>query len=229
MATEIEIKYLFPAEQTSILSERLSALGSHMGSHLLDNEYFDSDQQTLIQNRCALRIRRQYPATISLAALLARDGNNPVPIAVEQTLKTAGQEVQGIFQRREWNWPLANHMQQLDGQLLEQTEIKRHWPANLPVSELKAVFRTIFQRSRWLIEWQGYRFEAALDQGQVSAANKSATINELELEWLDQGAIADVEPALRDLGAVLARDIKLTPSSISKAHQGYRLLQSTAI
>lgn len=228
MATEIEIKYLFPADQMAALADCLSALGTNLGHQLLDNEYFDSDQQSLIQHRCALRIRRQYAATVALSEINQANSTQQTPIAVEQTLKTAGQEVQGIFQRHEWNWPLANDARQLDLNRLQQTEIQPYWPAQVSFDQLKGVFRTIFERQRWLIEWQGYQFEAAIDHGIVTAANKTDQINELELEWLNQGDLADVETPLRDLGRLLAETIDLVPSSLSKAHRGYQLLQSNS-
>src|SRR5690606_27645162 len=61
--------------------------------------------------------------------------------------------------------------------------------------------------------------EAALDLGEVKAGKLREEICELELE-LRQGEPA----ALLELAAELAASLPLTPSDISKAERGYRLL-----
>ncbi len=225
MATEIEIKYVFPANQSRLLGQYLTELGQSLGCHVLDNEYFDTPAQTLIQNRCALRIRRQYDASVRID-----DIQQQQPIAAEQTLKTAGKEVAGVFQRQEWNWPIDHDAVVLNYNYLQQETIRQYLPTDLPLiqleNQLKPAFRTLFERQRWLIEWQGFRFEAAIDQGWVSAKDKKDSISELELEWLDQGEISEVESALRSLGDKLSQQISLLPSSISKAEKGYRLVNS---
>lgn len=218
MATEIEIKCIFNPTQTNLLIESLDTLGQAQISQLLDNQYFDTPDLLLNKHRCALRIRRCYPQSFTID-----DIADYAPHKAEQTLKTAGQQINGIFQRNEWNWPLEIPDVQLNSAFLAEPNIQAHLPEDLDHTSLKPLFRTIFLRRCWLIEWQGLRFEAAIDLGSVRSAHLSSDINELEIECLNGGSIDQVQRPLQALVSHLQQTIQLSPSTISKAHMGYQL------
>jgi triphosphatase len=92
--------------------------------------------------------------------------------------------------------------------------------------DLQPLFRTDFERQRWVITHADARIEVALDHGEVSVPGTplSAPILELELELLGgpDTALLLVAEALRESpGGALA----LLPSDISKAQRGMSLLK----
>lgn len=129
-----------------------------------------------------------------------------------QTLKSALGEDGG---RDEWEWPVATDT--ADPTLLAGT------PAALPDgARLAPQFTVTVSRTVRIVEADGARIEFALDDGEVRAGGRRETFLELELELL-----SGAPQALDALAARLGEQVALTPSTVTKAEQGFRLLSGT--
>lgn len=204
MSQETEIKLSLPPQDAAAICQLpLLKQARYNGQQMLLNDYYDTPDLALHRHRIALRIRQHNNTFI-------------------QTLKTAGQVNQGLHQRREWEWPLPD--QQLNPALLPA----EHWPSTIDSNQLRPVFSTHFQRSRWLLETVDYQIEVALDQGAVAVYDQqqhphNCAICELELELLD-GDVAHLHHLAEQLRQALP---SLQPSDISKAQLGYQLYRQT--
>ena len=166
------------------------------------NTYFDTLDLDLKQRRMAVRER----------------------LAGEQwllTVKTAGQSENGLSRRQEWEGPTTPGA--LDfAALVTDAELAATLMALR--SELKPLFRTDFERHRWVLSHAGASIEVALDQGHITVpgTDLSETILELELELL-----SGPDDALHALAQTLRQTpsggIALTPSDLSKAQRGFAL------
>lgn len=162
----------------------------------LGNIYYDTPDKALNEACVALRIREKNGEYF-------------------QTLKTRGESVNGLARRGEWEWSIPDN--QLDFTLLSEV-----WPEALqgvPAESLEPLFATDFNRTVWLVEFNGARVEAALDQGLVKSGELNSAICELELELVEGD-----EAVLQQIAEALGRDIPLTPSDKSKAERGFELL-----
>jgi inorganic triphosphatase YgiF len=135
-----------------------------------------------------------------------------------QTIK-AGVSGAGMFDRSEW-----------------ESEIDRDEPdlnlaAGTPVADLLAgrrsrlrpVFKTVVDRTTWLIETDQSEIEVALDQGQVVAQGNEQPIAELELE-LKRGLPDDLFAVARSLD----RKSALRIGVLTKSERGYSLVGDQA-
>lgn len=129
-----------------------------------------------------------------------------------QTLKSAIGDDGG---RDEWEWPVASDL--ADPDLLAGT------PAALPEGTMLAPqFTVTVSRAVRVVETDSARIEIALDDGEVQAGGRREAFLELELELLS-GALQ----ALDALAARLGQQVALTPSTVTKAERGFRLLSGT--
>ena len=198
MSEEIEIKFIVHPDAVASLPDRISASeGIHTAPQRLINIYFETAGLDLRHHGIGLRIR----------------GNNE---RYEMTVKTAGKVIGGLHQHPEYNIPLPGP--ELDLSLLPP-EI---WPAGTDIHELqqavKPLFRTDYQREKWLVTFHDSQVEVAFDQGEVVAGGLREPICELELELM-QGNTAD----LLAYAQTLTADGGLRMGSLSKAARGYHL------
>jgi inorganic triphosphatase YgiF len=204
---EIEIKFEVAADKLELLTQsRFFKEKIHLMQTLsLENTYFDTQLLALNSKKIALRIRKV--------------GNGYI-----QTLKTQGSSDKGLHKRLEWEWNLAeNH---LNTELLP----KEHWPSDVDVDDLKAVFTTNFSRQVCQFDHVGQdgklsRLEMALDLGNVAVSGlaEGVAISELELELI-QGC----ESAVTEVASMLAVQCSfLTRSNTSKALRGYNLIKKS--
>jgi triphosphatase len=129
-----------------------------------------------------------------------------------QTLKSALGEDGG---RDEWEWPAATDAP--DPSLLATTS------AALPAGAvLVARFTVSVSRTVRIVETDGARIEIALDDGEVQAGGRREAFLELELELL-----SGASQALGRLADQLRASVALTPSTVTKAERGFRLLDVT--
>lgn len=129
-----------------------------------------------------------------------------------QTLKSALGEDGG---RDEWEWPVATDA--AEPALLVET------PAMLPPGvALAPQFTVTVTRTVRIVETDGARIEIALDDGEVQAGGRTEAFLELELELL-----SGAPQALDALAARLGARVALTPSTVTKAERGFRLLSGT--
>ena len=179
----------------------------------LINHYFDTPDQMLRKHHMALRVR----------------WNGEVYV---QTLKQKGESRNGLTNRGEWEWPLESPG--LDATLVPMDL----WPAVVrsQLDTLVPLFETNFERTLWLLGIPSgslsknripARVEMALDQGRIRVADGHFSpedeILEVELELLEGDP--DI---LHSVWEQLANDIRLTPSDLSKAERGYRLIGGSA-
>ena len=205
MKKEIEVKLEISAEAVDRLLECrfFSSITTKVEQKTLSNTYYDTSDWQLNKRRIALRVRDSDGQFI-------------------QTLKTKGVSEQGLHQRLEWEWDLQ--LPQLDLSLLPQ----QHWPADIAIDDLKALFTTNFSRQLWYFQHCDVNgvessIEMALDRGLVAAAGieQQSPICELELELLEGSATALVEVA----AILTAQCPELRACDLSKAARGYQLLQ----
>ncbi len=126
-----------------------------------------------------------------------------------QTLKAALGDDGG---RDEWEWPVETDTP--DAALLAGT------PAALPAgTALVPLFTVTSRRTLRMVETDGALIELVIDDARVEAGGRRETFLELELE-LKGGDAA----ALATLAARLSRVAALTPTDLTKAGRGFRLL-----
>ncbi|HCH70572.1 MAG TPA: hypothetical protein DE042_08905 [Colwellia sp.] len=207
MTTEIELKYLIPAnhEDNDVVVDKITAFLNRqnitftLDKKQLSNDYFDNTELALRRMDIGLRIRgvdQQY----------------------EQTVKTAGKVVGCLHQRPEYNVDLEDNHLDL---LLFPEHI---WPDDVDVAKLEkslqVIFNTDFSRQKWLITQDSSVIELALDRGEIFTSPNIETlaINELEIEL-----VSGDEQALFALAEQLMTIVHMKPGKLSKAARGYAL------
>lgn len=204
--TETELKLRLDAGDVPRLLAHPLLAQAPQTLHLL-NTYFDTPDLALKARRIAVRERRLGDQTLL-------------------TVKTAGRSVRGLTQRSEWEAPTQPGQPDFAA-LVDDTALATDLAALAP--RLRPVFRTDFQRRRWVLPHAGARIEVALDEGLISSGHSAATpdgtraepILELELELLDGPA-----EALLSLAAALQAGDEpawLHPFDRSKAQRGLAL------
>ena len=198
---ETELKLSLNAADLPALRAHPLLAGPSDTQRLL-NTYFDTPTQDLQRARMAVRER------LSGSDWLL-------------TVKTAGSSVGGLSRRQEWEGPTLQGA--LDfAALVDDAALAAQlmaWRA-----DLQPLFRTDFERQRWVITHAEAQIEVALDQGEVSVpgTSLSAPILELELELLGgpDTALLLVAEALRQSPS---GPLALLPSDTSKAQRGMAL------
>jgi inorganic triphosphatase YgiF len=206
---EIELKLRVATADLPVLRRRLLALGRPT-HQLVDNAYFDTDDWRLARARAGLRLRRIDRA----------DG--PVWL---QTFKT--QALPGVMSARgEWEQPVADARLNLAALASTPLSALLGAEASLLAHSLHAVFRTVFRRSRAVVDWGGGQIEYALDIGSIDASGLQEPICELELELLggEPGSLVSLARHLME-GPEPGRSrcLALMIDGHSKALRGYRL------
>lgn len=205
MGMEREIKLALPASQVQAATQWFVARAGTDGHAIkLVNIYFDTPQLTLASSKSALRLRQ-------------------TPDGWLQTFKTAGNAMNGLHNRHEWELPVAGPKLEIDA-LLSVCDVPATADAlKQAAPSLIELFRTNFTRTIWLLATDGALIEAAIDQGDVLAEVdgelRREPISEIELE-LKSGDEAALHTLATELGKRIAG---LAPDDISKAQRGYRL------
>lgn len=204
MSIETELKLGLEPDAVEALLRHPLLAATPKQQHL-SNTYFDTEDLALTQQKVAVRERR-----VGLQTLL--------------TVKTAGESLGGLSQRREWEAPTQPgtfdfyHLVD-DATIAESLAGMAH--------RLIPVFTTDFERLSWLIALNESTVEVALDRGSIEVARHGRTMHqpicELELE-LKSGDSS----ALKTLATQLGSAITLLPSDESKAARGYALFHTLA-
>ena len=198
MAQETEMKLSVKQRQISKLKNHpLLQQGQLISSkQWLISRYLDTPHLDLKNQGLALRIRQKDDQ-------------------FWLTVKNEGTTHQGLHQRQEWEYPVANDTQfdlsQLPNSLYSIIK---------PYSDkLQRLFTTEFKRTTWQISWQTTQIEAALDIGDIYIdQNWREPISEFELEIMDGS-----REGLLEFSQNLNNDLGLKPFNQSKAYRGYRL------
>jgi inorganic triphosphatase YgiF len=207
-AQEIELKLMLLGTDPARLAKRLARVPVlarlHPTHQYLHNVYYDTPEQTLRQQRIALRIRRV--------------GSEVAPQWL-QTLKTGGTGNSALSQRGEWEVPVPSAALALEA--LEASPWSAIDPDGSVFRSLVPAFVTRFERTGWIVRQRdGSVIEVALDLGDIVADDKRCSICELELELL-----AGPPAALFALAKRIARTLAVLPATKSKAQRGYELAQ----
>ena len=205
MATELELKLMVQPEYLKSACAFLdtfcenSSISANTRQPTLDlmNGYYDTADALLMENGIALRIRAVNQRYI-------------------QTVKTRGSSRIGMHERGEWEWQIGSDV--LDLKLLKEVPLPESLKDMTWSRDLIEVFRTDFQRQMWLIHHDGADIEVVCDEGVVSSSYGKDGICELELE-LKSGP----ELALYNFAKVLAAQLPVQVSTVSKAQKGARL------
>ena len=210
-SAEIELKLLLPGANVRQIGAQLAAIPGLAElvptEQRLRNIYYDTPDQQLRRAKAALRLRS-----------LRQGGGRARWI---QTLKTGGTAAGGLSQRGEWESTVRSG--RLDPVLLQGTP----WPTLDADGQLFAQLAPCFETDalrtlRLYTADDGSRIEVVLDIGQVRAGETRSELCELELELLKGRPDALFELA-EHIGAHLA----LLPAPLSKAEQGWRLVDGT--
>lgn len=206
MSKELEIKLLVDLNSLeNVLSSPLLKRAKYAGEKVLWNTYFDTETCWMESKRMALRVRKTDAAFV-------------------QTLKTAGQVVDGVHQRNEWE--VAVPSEQLDVTRFDQEALTVSGLTPALVADLRPVFTTDFKRSVWNVSLEGAEIEIVLDQGEIRCQVGegewvSEPLLECELE-LKSGSV-DV---LKQVADAWVQEVPaLIYSDISKAQRGYALFR----
>lgn len=200
---EIELKLAVPAGALTRVAGRLRALGTPQVTQI-DTTYFDTPERLLGQQGMALRLRRLGRQWV-------------------QTLKS-GDVMAALSARGEWEVPAT----------ARTLELQRFPPAarralaaaglkGAAAQDLRPWFRTRFRRTAWLVEHAGAQVEVALDEGELVAGRRRASICELELELKGGPASALLSLALQVVAPKRGAPLPLVPLPESKAARGARL------
>jgi inorganic triphosphatase YgiF len=162
--------------------------------------YFDTPKGKLWKAGITLRVRRNGDGFI-------------------QTVKADAGMAAGLFDRAEWEHPIAGA--EPDLALVDGTAAEPLLRKEKVRGALRPVFGTMVERRRWMVTGDGAEVELILDSGEIVAGKKREPICELELE-LKQGA----EPALFAAAAQLGQSVPLRIGVLTKSERGHRLRQN---
>lgn len=202
MSMELELKYLVGAVDAATLPDllKLYAQVTVADQYDLLNAYFDTPTHWFRRHDSGLRTRQ-------------KNGS------FEQTIKLAGQQHGALQVRPEYNEPCSGVVPEL---ALFPSEV---WPENTDVAALQQqlveLFRTDFQRQRWLLTLPDATVEVVYDNGEVRAGERRQAISELELELISGQA-----EALFALAEFLLNALPMRTGWLSKAARGYQLYQN---
>ncbi|WP_018982913.1 CYTH domain-containing protein [Salinimonas chungwhensis] len=168
----------------------------------LQNDYYDTQAHDFQQHKIGFRVR----------------GNDGV---FEQTLKTRGEVRGGLHERAEYDIPLSEATPDLT---LFDKEV---WPEGLEAEKLNGKlehqFSTHFTRTALNVIHKGSTIEIVLDEGEAFTGKERSSINEIELE-MKEGEV----PPLFDIADIINSILPVRVSDVSKAAQGYQLLNGVS-
>jgi inorganic triphosphatase YgiF len=199
VSREIELKLAFDPADASRLKRHLArTLGAQTRpSQKLVSVYFDTPDFRLRDAGLSLRVRRIGRRTV-------------------QTIKSTNSGAAGLFDRGEWEQPVARNQPDLTAvadtplaPLLEDDDAQ----------SLRPVFETRIRRALYHTQAEDSAIAVALDQGEVDTGEERTPVNELEFE-LASGAPADLFRLARTLSAV----VPLRLAVQSKSDRGYALI-----
>jgi inorganic triphosphatase YgiF len=203
MGHEIELKLEVPPKTIRAL-KRMRSLrrNGHPRDKDLVSVYFDTAKHKLRKHGMSLRVRHAGDARV-------------------QTVKADRESAAGLFQRHEWEAPIASDTPDL--RAARHTALDRLNGKKL-ARTLAPMFETRVHRTVLPLRRNGSRIELTLDQGQVRLGRKSAPISEVELE-LKRGHAADLFAVARELTGRVPTRFAVR----SKADRGYALLDDQPI
>ncbi len=202
---EIELKFVTPRHTVNEFSAKVIPALTQLGMTVspakrmqLQNDYYDTPEHDFQKHKIGFRVR----------------GNDGV---FEQTLKTQGKVSGGLHERAEHN--IALEQATPDLRMFD----KQVWPNSLDPARLNArlqrQFSTNFTRIAYDVAMDDTVIEVVLDEGEATTGKAQSPINEIELE-IKRGDVS----VLFDIAGVINSILPVTVCDVSKAAQGYQLL-----
>lgn len=157
--------------------------------------YFDTPDHALKSAGVSLRIRRSGSKRI-------------------QTVKAGSSGASAIFDRQEWEKPVAR-----DEPAVDDTPVP--FAPGVSAAALLPVFNVKVERLVWLLDNEKASIELVLDRGEVIAGDRQSPVCEIEIE-LKRG-----EPrGIFILARTIAEHFPARPGVMTKADRGYGLLET---
>lgn len=201
---EYELKLDLTLDEAAALAKR--GLGGRVKtgrSRRLVSVYHDTAEGRLREHGLTLRIRDTGEGFV-------------------QTVKAVGEAGAGLFDRAEWERPVAGNEPDLaaaEGSPLADI-LGKH-------DELRPVFESRVERTTWIVTRRATSLEVALDRGEVvsdiARGRANSPFAELEIE-LRSGDPAEIFALARSL----ARETPLRIGALTKSERGYALLDGTS-
>ena len=182
---------------------------SYVRTTQLLNIYFDTANHDLKQAKAALRLRFDTQANCWL-----------------QTLKTAGQQRNGMSARQEWEVVLPASETDVPAWQLElfSPDAQAYLAPIAPA--MRPLFHTDFKRDIFDYRQGDNHYEWAIDRGEIRSAQDEhparISIQDLEIE-LKQGNL----DSMQTLAEHARTALNAQPQTLSKAARGYGLFSST--
>lgn len=197
---ELELKLDIEPEGSDALIDHPLLRDTVGGPRQTHSVYYDTKKKALHRAGVSLRVRRT--------------GDRYV-----QTVKANGKASAGLFDRSEWEEPIAGPAPELDRvrnltSVLDKQAVR---------AGLNPVFETLIERRTGLLDWQGARIEVVIDRGTVVAGKRREPVLEVELELLDGRP-----QALFDLARALQSAVPLRLGVLTKSERGARLARPRA-
>ncbi|KIM00389.1 Adenylate cyclase [Paramagnetospirillum magnetotacticum MS-1] len=196
---EIELKLALAPEDLARIAQRPCLSAGRLAeptSKRLSSIYYDTSDHILASQGIAVRVRRTGSGFV-------------------QTVKTAGTSVSGLFDRDEWEVPLASP--DLDAEQLRLTGLAAFADGEL-ADLLTPVFSTEVDRVLIRLGGEGWEAEVALDRGALVVGDRREEISEVELEL-----VSGTPAHLFRLATHIQAETAARPLCLSKSERGYSL------
>ena len=203
----LDLGHTCPNEAFAWLSQLPNC--SYVRTTQLLNIYFDTANHDLKQAKAALRLRFDTQANCWL-----------------QTLKTAGQQRNGMSARQEWEVVLPASETDVPAWQLElfSPDAQAYLAPIAPA--MRPLFHTDFKRDIFDYRQGDNHYEWAIDRGEIRSAQDEhparISIQDLEIE-LKQGNL----DSMQTLAEHARTALNAQPQTLSKAARGYGLFSST--
>ena len=203
----LDLGHTCPNEAFTWLSQLPNC--SYVRTTQLLNIYFDTANHDLKQAKAALRLRFDTQANCWL-----------------QTLKTAGQQRNGMSARQEWEVVLPASETDVPAWQLElfSPDAQAYLAPIAPA--MRPLFHTDFKRDIFDYRQGDNHYEWAIDRGEIRSAQDEhsarISIQDLEIE-LKQGNL----DSMQTLAEHARTALNAQPQTLSKAARGYGLFSNT--
>ncbi len=197
---EIELKLeVEPRAAASVGSD--IGLGKGRAMRLLAT-YYDTPEGSLRKRGISFRVRRNGDAYV-------------------QTIKVARGTASGLFDREEWETPLAGERPDLSA--IDAAGLRDSLADPSEWNALRPIFTVDVERTNWRTNLENGSAEVVLDLGSVLADGAEDTVAELEIELTD-----GPPDLLFGLARRVADAVPVRLGVLTKSERGYRLLDGKA-
>lgn len=198
---EIELKLEYDDADRERLIAAVAAVSAPASTDQLLSTYFDTPGHDIANAGYSLRVRHQGAERI-------------------QTVKAVRPASAGLFERPEWEHPLAGDLPRFEersGPMVEAVGAD-------VLHRIEPVFTVDVRRMLFRLDRADAAIEIAIDDGEVRAGGRVEPLCEIELEL-----VRGTPQAMFDLARALNEQVPLRLGVRSKAERGYRLVAGAAL